>query len=436
MLRGKTPPSLPGWPVVGSLGIFGNTVAYLQDGRRFGDVVALRVLNFDVLLTYTTAAAEHVLVTNQKNYKKDQYIQRAGRVFGNGLVRAEGNVWLRQRRLMQPGFHRQRIRGYAETMSRLSEGFIATIPTGADVDFHHVMTALTLDITVATMFGHSVDTKQRRVGEHMTAIMARFEKVGYMVEPDWWPSPSQLRYRRSTRAIDKLIHEIVAARKTSPGDDVLSMLLETRDEDGAPMSDQQVRDEVMTLFVAGHETTALALVFAWRLLAQHPAIARALHDEVCAAGELTLETIAQLPLLDRVLKETLRLYPPVYGIPREAIDDDIITGYGVRRHTRVVLCVGAMHRDPAVFAEPEQFLPERWTKDFEASLHRYAYFPFGGGPRLCIGAAFADIESKIVLAAFIAKFRPEMLPQRPLEVVSSLTQRPRYGLRVRLDRWA
>lgn len=436
MLQGATPPSLPGWPVVGSLGIFGNTVEYLQNGRRYGDVVALRVFNFDVVLTYSTAAAEHVLVTNQKNYKKDQYIQRAGLVFGNGLLRAEGNVWLRQRRLMQPGFHRQRIRGYADTMSRLSEHFVATLADGAEADFHELMTELTLHITVATMFGQSVETKQRRVGEHMTAIMSRFETLGYMVEPDWWPSPSQLRYQRAIRAVDGLIHEIVAARKSAPGDDVLSMLLETRDEYGAPMSDPQVRDEVMTLFVAGHETTALALVFAWRLLAQHPAIARALHDEVCAAGELSLETLAQLPLLDQVIKETLRLYPPVYGIPREAVGDDVLCGYRVREKTRVVLCVGAMHRDPAVFIDPDAFHPERWTKDFEASLHRYAYFPFGGGPRLCIGAAFADIESKIVLASFIAKFRPHMTPQRPLEVVSSLTQRPRYGLRVKLERWS
>jgi cytochrome P450 len=429
------PPRTPGLPVLGDLSILKDSVKYLVAARKYGDIVGVRVLNLNLALTYTPEAAEHVLLTNRSNYKKDQYIQRAFRVFGNGLLRAEGSSWLQQRRLMQPGFHKQRVRGYGETMRRLSSELVARLTNDAEVDFHKLMTALTMDITVATMFGQDLGIMSEHVADHMTAIMGRFEAMGYLFEPDWWPSPSQLRYKRAIAAVNRVIHEIIERRKRAPGDDVLSMLLEMRDEAGNAMSEEQVRDEVMTLFIAGHETTALNLVFAWRLLAQHPSIATALRDEVRAAGAFSLETLGRSPLLDQVIKESLRLYPPVYGIPREALGDDVIGGYSIAAGTRVVLCVQAMHNDPTVFRDPDKFKPERWTTDFQASLHRYSYFPFGGGPRMCIGAAFADLETKVVLGSLIAHYKPTLASDAPMPVVPSLTQRPRYGLPVRLVRW-
>lgn len=431
----RAPRQTPGLPLLGDLAILRDSVKYLVAARKYGDIVGVRVLNLRLVLAYTPAAAEHVLVTNRGNYKKDQYIQRAFRVFGNGLLRAEGSDWLQQRRLMQPGFHKQRIRGYGETMQRLSSEFVSRLNDDAVADFHELMTALTMDITVATMFGQDFDSRAARVADHMTTIMARFEAIGYLFEPDWWPSPSQRRYKHAIAAIDQVINGIIERRKRAPGDDLLSMLVEMRDERGNRISDEQVRDEVMTLFIAGHETTALTLVFAWRLLAQHPAVATALRDEVRAAGTISLETLGQMRLLDQVIKESLRLYPPVYGIPREALGDDVIDGYAISAGTRVVLCVQAMHNDPAVFADPGAFKPERWTPELQASLHRYSYFPFGGGPRMCIGAAFADMEAKLVLASFIATYQPTLVDDAPMEVVPSLTQRPRHGLPVRLLRW-
>ncbi len=200
-----------------------------------------------------------------------------------------------------------------------------------------------------------------------------------------------------------------------------------RDEDGVPMSDRQVRDEVMTLFLAGHETTALTLTYAWRFLALHPDVARALHEEV---RDVQADALHQLPLLDAVTKETLRLLPPAYVVPRESIAEDKLGAFDIPANTQVLLCVAAMHRDPAVFADPLVFAPKRWLAD--QKLHRYAYFPFGGGPRMCIGAAFADMELKIVLGLLLARFKPEVLSDAPLDLVPSITQRPRHGVPARV----
>jgi cytochrome P450 len=430
------PPRVPGLPWIGALRLMTDTVRFLAETRPRGDVVYAKLFGLDMFLVYSPQLAEHVLIKNQKNYRKDQFMQRSFRVFGNGLVRAEGDTWRQQRRLIQPGFHKQRVRGYAETMLMLTERALAALSPGEQVDFHALMTEVTMDIAVQTMFGQSSNVDAALVGKHLGAIMARFEAIGYLIEPDWWPSPSQLRYRRAVRVLDRILARYVEVRRASPGDDVLSTLLEMRDENGAPMSEQQIRDEVMTLFIAGQETTALTLVFTWRLLALHEDIAHALHREVCGPSQISLETLPQLTLLDQVIKESMRLYPPAYGIPREAIGADLLAGHVVPENAQVVIGVAAMHRDPRYFPEPDAFRPERWTKEFEAQLPRCAYFPFGGGPRMCIGAAFADLEAKLVLATFMRRFKPRVLSDAPLDLVASFTQRPRYGLPVRLEAWA
>jgi cytochrome P450 len=375
-----------------------DTVGVLFEAAKLGEVVYARLFGVRIYIVYSPAIAQRVLVDNQKNYRKDLFVQKAFRMLGNGLLRAEGDTWLKQRRLMQPGFHRQRVRGYGESMAKLAQELAARLTPGTTIDFHHAMTDVTMAIVVQTMFGQSSNTDAAQVGPLLSDVMHRFEAVGYIIEPDWWPSPSQVRYRRATARLHQLISGYVETRRKAPGSDVLSMLLEVRDEQGAPMSEAQIRDEVLTLFLAGHETTALNLTFTWRLLAMHPEIAEAVHREAMAVPEVSFDTLPNLPLLDQVVKESLRLYPPAYGIPREAVAPDVLGGYTVEPKAQVLIAVGAMHRDPKVFPEPDRFLPSRWTKEFESSLHRYAYFPFGGGPRMCIGAAFADLETKLVLA--------------------------------------
>lgn len=410
------------------------TVRLLFDERKHGDIAYCRLFGVHIYIVYSPDLAKQVLVDNQKSYKKDKFIQKAGAVLGNGLLRAEGDSWLKQRRLMQPGFHRQRVRGYGETMLAIGQAYTAKLTPGATVDFHAAMTDVTLEIVVQTMFGQSADTDAKTIGPMLEDLLNRFEAMGFIIEPPWWPSPSQLRYHRAARNLNGVITRYIETRRKSPGNDVLSMLLEMKDEQGNGMSEQQIRDEVMTLFLAGHETTALNLVFTWRLLALNPDVAKALRDAVPAA--LDLEGIMKCELLDQVIKESLRLYPPVYGIPREVVVADTLAGYEVQPGSQVLLAVAAMHRDPRHFPEPDRFLPSRWTKEFEQNLHRYAYFPFGGGPRMCIGAAFADIEAKTVLAALIRRFEPRVTSSEEVDVVSSLTQRPRHGLMATMQPWA
>jgi cytochrome P450 len=431
----RLPPRLAGLPWIGPLGLFGDSVRFLLEAARHGDLVRAKLLGSDLFLIYSPEMAEHVLVKNHKNYRKDQFVRRAGRVFGNGLLRAEGDLWRQQRRLIQPSFHKQRVRGYAETMLTLTERSLAALRPGSEVDLHAVMTTLTAEIAVQTLFGQSANVDAVAVDKQLGAIMARFEATGYLLEPDWWPSPSQLRYRRAIAILDGLLARYIEIRRAAPGDDVLSALLEMRDEHGAPLSQQQIRDEVMTLFIAGHETTALTLVFSWRLLALHPEIAAALRREVCTVARVDLESLPRLTLLDQVVKESLRLFPPAYGIPREALGSDTLDGYAVRAGAQVIIGVAALHRDARYFDAPEAFLPQRWTKEFEAQLPRCAYFPFGGGPRMCVGAAFAELEARLVLAALIRLFQPQLVSDAPLDLVASFTQRPRHGLPVRLDGW-
>jgi cytochrome P450 len=321
-------------------------------------------------------------------------------------------------------------------MHALSERAANALTPGTEVDFHKVTTALTLEVAVQTMFGQSSNVDAAVVGKHLDAVMARFEAIGYLLEPYWWPSPSQVRCRRALVALDRIVAQYIEVRRAAPGDDVLSMLLATRDENGAAMSPKQLRDEVMTLFIAGQETTALALVFSWRLLALHQDVALALRREVEQVPRIDLETLPQLTLLDQVIKETLRLHPPAYGIPREALGPDELGGFPIAKGAQVVIALSAMHRDPRYFPDPDAFRPERWTKEFEATLPRCGYLPFGAGPRMCIGAAFADLETKMALATFIRRFRPRLVSDGPIELISSLTQRPRYGLPALLEAWA
>jgi cytochrome P450 len=428
-------PRLPGLPWIGPPALFTSSVRFVMDARQKGEVVHARVFGIDMFLVYSPQLAEHVLIKNQRNYRKDRYVRRAGRVFGNGLLRAEGELWRQQRRLIQPSFHKQRVRGYAETMLALTEAALGALAPGSEVDFHALISSLTAEIAVQTMFGQSANVDAGAVGAHLAVIMKRFEAVGYLIEPDWWPSPSQLRYRRAITALDRMLERYVEIRRAAPGDDVLSALLEMRDESGAPLGERQIRDELTTLFIAGHETTSLTLVFSWRLLALHPEIASALRREVCAVPRVDLESLPGLTLLDQVIKESLRLFPPAYSIPREAVAADSLGGCPISPGDQVLIGVVALHRDPRYFAEPETFLPQRWTKEFEAQLPRCAYFPFGGGPRMCVGAAFAELEAKLVLGTLIRRFKPSLLSDAPLELVSSFTQRPRYGLPVRLETW-
>jgi cytochrome P450 len=409
-----------GYPFIGSFKLFTETTAFLMRTRAYGDRVVMRSLGKRMLFLYDPDDVEHVLVTAQKKYIKDLLLQRAQHVLGNGLLRGEGDSWLRQRRLMQPMFHKQKVEGYAKIMQSLTDRFIQEVKAGSEANFHVAMGDLTSKIAMHTLFGEPPsDIHYANVGPHIDDIMQRFETVGHFFEPAWWKSKSFRRYLSGIRGVDEVVAKLIAHRQHEPGDDLLSLLLSVRDENGEGMNMQQVRDEVITLYIAGHETTALTLVYTWYLLAKNA-------SSVEAQGSPN-----DPKWLDAVIKESMRLYPAAYAVAREALTDDDINGLPVRKGDTVLLPINAIQRDPRHFEAPDDFRPSRWTSEFERELPRYAYFPFGGGPRQCIGTAFAMMELRIVLKSLLEKFVPTLTSDAPIEQVSSVTARPRNGLPVR-----
>jgi cytochrome P450 len=303
------------------------------------------------------------------------------------------------------------------------------------------MTRLTLEIAAKTLFDADVAGDARDVGEALTVAHASYERriAGVYPWPRWLPTPGNRRLLRAAACLDEIIYRFIAQGRQGGTDrhDLLSLLLHARDEEGGRMTDQQVRDEAMTLFLAGHETTALALTWTGYLLAQHPEAHDRLLDELRAVLGGRAPSAADLPRLaftEQVVLESMRLYPPVYAFGREALADCEVMGYAVPAKTTVFMSQWAMHRDPRWFPDPEKFDPARWAGGLAARLPKFAYFPFGGGPRVCIGNTFAMVEAVLVLATLARRFRFELVPGQEVVPWPSMTLRPRHGVRVVLRR--
>src|SRR6185295_16164567 len=316
-----------------------------------------------------------------------------------------GEVWKRQRRLTSPAFHRHRIANYAETMVNFTTRLTSSWTEGETRDMHRDMMRLTLEIVVRCLFNADVSNDVDNVGETLKQLVKPFAAQATLkwILNNRLPTPQHLGFHRLAKKIDKVVYRIIAERRSQEDDagDLLSMMLKARDEDGSQMSDQQLRDEVMTLFLAGHETTALVLAWSWYLLGSNPDVEKKFHaelDEVIGDREPTFDDLPRLKFTEQIAKETMRLYPPAYGLGREAIADCEIGGYRVPAGTQVFMFQWVTQRDARFFDEPLAFKPERWTQAFEAQLPKYAYFPFGGGPRACVGASFAMMEMILVLA--------------------------------------
>ncbi|HWP28608.1 MAG TPA: cytochrome P450, partial [Chloroflexota bacterium] len=345
--------------------------------------------------------------------------------------------------LIQPAFHRQQLAAYSEIMVACTEQLLATWRDGEVRDIHQEMMRLTLQIVARALFGADVADEAAVVDEALRVALERFgtrlSSLAFLL-PDTLPTPDNWGFLRAARRLDAIVYRIIAARRASGADrgDLLSILLRARDEaDGGGMTDRQLHDEVMTLLLAGHETTAIALSWTWYLLSQHPAVEARLLAElqaVLGGRAPTAEDLPRLPYTEWVLWEALRLYPPAWALAREAVQDCEIGGYPVPAGTIVVMSQWLLHRDPRYFDAPERFLPERWADGLAKRLPRYAYFPFGGGPRLCIGAGFASLEAALVLATVLPRFRLTLVPGHPIALWPSVTLRPRYGIRMVLHR--
>lgn len=407
--------------------------------RKYGDIAGLRVLNFKTIFINHPDLIEEVLVTNARRYIKGRVMRANRHVFGEGLLTSEGDFWLRQRRLAQPAFHRARIAGYAATMVDYTERLLGEWKSGEERDAHQEMMRLTLQVVSKTLFDADVERDAQEVEKSLELLLeigANFRRTIFV--PHWLPTPANLRVKREVAQIEKILYRIIAKRRASGRDagDLLSMLLHAQDEDGSKMTDRQLRDETITLFLAGHETTASTLSWTWWLLAQNPAVEKKLHTELDAVLGVRAPTLDDLPKLvytAHIITESLRLYPAAWGMARLAVEDHEIAGYPVTKGMGVAMAQWVVHRDPRWYDTPEEFRPERWENDLMKRLPKFAYFPFGGGPRQCIGNTFALMEATSILATIARKFRLRLVAGHPVVPLASITLRPRHGVRVTLE---
>ena len=411
---------------------------------RRGDIVRFRLLHQPVFLITRPELIEHVLVAHPERYVKGTRGYRLMRfVVGNGLLTSDGDFWLRQRRIAQPAFHRKRIEAFGEVMTTLTRAMLErwrSLPEmrhGFDVS--REMMRLTLQIVGATLLSRDVTADAGDVGEALTTSLAQ---IIYRLYTPWAlpqvvPTSRNRRARAAIATLDRVVGAIIEDRRRSTDrhDDLLDMLLHARDpETGEGMTDAQLRDEVMTLFLAGHETTAMALTWTLHLLGQHPDVEQKLRDELRPFGEepLTASDSARLDLTGRVVQEAIRLYPPVWIFGRSAIAEDVLGGCRVRPGDWVLISPWATHRAPDLWPDPERFDPDRFLPEQSHGRHRFAYLPFSGGGRKCIGDQFAMLEAKLVLGTLMQQVRLALDPGHPVEPQPLLTLRPRKGVMMRL----
>lgn len=435
--RTKYPPGPKGSLLGGSLKQFMERRLdfFLDLAREYGDLASFRFGPRRIFLATHPDLIEQVLVTDAKYYIKHFGARLYKPVLGNGLVTSEGAFWLRQRKLSQPAFVKQRVLSYAPVMVELTERMLKTWQPGQQIDVHFEMSALTSAIALKTLFDlddpGDRDTFTVALREAFTLMSDRFRRVVRV--PLWLPTPANRRLHRAIRHLNGVVDGFIAQGKNrpQPGDDLLSRLLAARTEDGTGMTDQQIRDEMMTLYLAGHETTALTLTWSWYLLAHHPEAEQRLVQEwqsVLGGRTPTAEDLTRLPYTDAVIAEAMRVYPPVYLIGREATRDLELGGYRVRKGDTVFMSQWASHRDPRYFPDPEAFRPERWLDGLAQRLPHYAYFPFGGGPRVCIGNTFALMEAALILVTVGQRYQFTLCSQEPARLNPQITLLPADGI--------
>jgi len=406
--------------------------------RTYGDIVSYRMGGEQVFFVNDPQHIRDILVTHNRSFMKGRGLQSSKRLLGEGLLTSEGPAHLRQRRLMQPAFHRERIAGYGETMVAHADRMRNAWTDGAALDIAREMNRLTLSIVGKTLFDADVELQAGEVGDALTGVMETFwmMMLPFAGVLERLPVPSLRRARTARAKLDALIYAMIADRRVSGRDhgDLLSMLLSAQDEDdGGGMTDRQVRDEAMTIFLAGHETTANALTWTWYLVGGAPAVEAALHAEIdrVLRGRLpTLADIALLPTVERVVTETMRLYPPAWIIGRRALAEYPIGGYGAPARALFIMSPYILQRDARYYSEPERFNPDRWTPELRAALPKFAYFPFGGGPRQCIGESFAWMELVLLVATIAQRWQLRLVPGHPVVPQPLVTLRTKHGMKM------
>jgi cytochrome P450 len=437
------PPGPKGLPILGlALDIRKDPLGTLQRlAREYGDVVSMPVMRTSRVLVNRPEYIQQLLILDHAKLHKSTLTKLVvGPLLGQGLLISEGDFWRRQRRLAQPAFHRSRTNEYSPVMVECALQQTRQWRAGETRNIAEEMMKLTLEVAVRTLFGTSLAGDSDSIGKAMTFLMRHYlrrARTPWRV-PESWPTPANRRARREVEYMDSLIYGIISDRKkdTQPRNDLLSLLMSAMHEDGSQMTERQVRDESMTLFVAGHETTALSLAWTWYLLGENPAAESRLHEElrvVLGGRPAEVSDLDKLSYLNAVVHESLRLYPPAYMIARMNVEPVILGEYEIPPRTTLLTSQWVMHRDARFFDQPDRFMPERWLDGLEARLPPGAYFPFGDGPRRCIGQGFAQLETALVIAAIAQKCRFRLKKGFPIVPEPLVTLRPKYGIEMTIE---
>lgn len=429
--------------ILGSLNQFRDRpLETLTDARRLGDLVRMRFGPWWSLIASHPELIHQVLVQNAGSFRKsDRLKQILGDILGDGLLTSDGDLWRRQRGMIQPAFHSKRIEAYGETMVDQTLRMLDTWRERAVIQIDREMMRLTLGIVAQTLFDAALEDSDF---EHVAEAMETAQQIGdrrfaRLIDlPQWIPTAERRRGDEALGALDEVVLGMIEARRRENRDrgDLLSMLLLAEDADGQRMSDQQVRDEAMTLFLAGHETTALALTWLWTLLARHAQVETRLVDEIereLAGSPPSVGDLDRLPYTEMVLDETMRLYPPVWIFSRQAVEPVELNDVTVGKGQVVLISPYAVHRDPRWYPDPERFDPDRFSPQGKKDMPRYAYLPFGGGPRICIGNSFAVLEARLVMATILGQCRLRLDDQADLTTHPLITLRPARSIPMRIE---
>ncbi len=447
--RSALPPGPPELPIIGqTLRYLRDPIGFMQEAATYGDLVTMSVKPALLYLVNHPDLVRDIVVTHHRRVGRGPNTEVLKWVMGNSLVTASGADHLQQRRLIQPQFHRSRIDGYGAMMQQYAAQHRNAWADGQRVDMAREMGALTLRIVVKTLFGLDLPHDVRRIGaafelsnNYLVARVNQPPRLRNFLHR--FPFPYSLRFKRARARLDRIIYNLIAERRQSANraDDLLSLLLAARfeDDDGGerPLTDRQVRDQTITLFAAGHETTAVSLTWTWYLLSVHPEIQTRFHqelDDVIGGRPPTLADLPNLALTDRILTESLRLYPSIWFWSRMAFQPFSLGGYDIPSGALLAAPQLIVQRDPRWFDQPLEFRPDRWTPEFRQSLPPYAYYPFGGGPRRCIGDGFAWMEAKLILATLGQRWRMRHDPRHQIKMLPLISLRPQGGMPMYLER--
>jgi len=438
----RTPLGPKGLPYLGmALEVRKDALGTLQRmAREYGDVVAFSAMGMPRVLVSRPEYVQQLLVLDHAKLQKSALTKLVvGPLLGQGLLINEGEFWRRQRRLMQPAFHRSRTNEYAPVMVECALEHAKRWRNGETRNIAEEMMKLTLEVAVRTLFGTSLASDSEGVGRAMTFLMRyylRRARTPWRL-PETWPTAKNRRAKRELEFMDSMVYRIISHRKkdTHARNDLLTLLMAAMHEDGTQMTERQLRDETMTLFVAGHETTALSLSWTWYLLSENPAAEARLHEElrdVLGGRPADPGDLEKLPYLNAVVNESLRLFPPAFIMARLNVEPVKFGEYEIPAGRTILSSQWIMHRDARSFEQPEKFLPERWLDGLMERLPAGAYFPFGDGPRRCIGQGFALLETALVVAALTQKFQFRLTPGYPVVPEPLITLRPKFGIEMQI----